>query len=164
MLYQIHTCQKLPTTLETAWNFLSAPENLETITPKMGFKILSGAGTAMFQGQIIQYTIAPFPGIRTRWVTEITHLSDKNYFVDEQRFGPYAFWHHKHFITEVEGGVLMEDIVDYKLPLGILGRLMHTLVVKRKLKAIFEYRAMQLITLFGKTDDEQTSITIKKIC
>ena len=163
MLYQIYTRQKLPITVDTAWHFLSDPGNLEVITPKMGFKILSGADKVMFQGQIIQYTLSPFPGIKTKWVTEITHLKDKSYFVDEQRFGPYSFWHHKHFIRKTEGGVTMEDIIDYKLPLGILGRLMHFLVVKKKLISVFEYRAKKLIELFGKTNDEDTTMIIRKI-
>ena len=163
MLYQIRTRQELPASIETVWRFLSDPENLEAITPEMGFKIVSGAGKTMFEGQIIQYIVSPFPGIKTRWVTEITHVKDKNYFVDEQRFGPYAFWHHKHFIRETEGGVIMEDVVDYKLPLGILGRLMHFLLVKKKLKAIFEYRAKKLNGLFGQTNAENTMITLRKI-
>jgi len=115
----------------------------------MGFNILSGADRKMFPGQIIQYIVTPLAGIPTKWVTEITHVKDKEYFVDEQRFGPYALWHHKHFIKAIPGGVEMEDIIDYKLPMGILGQLAHPIVVKPKLKEIFDYRYQKLIELFG---------------
>lgn len=136
--------------MQEAWDFLSDPANLKVITPDhMGFEILSGAETAMYPGQIIQYIVKPFPWMSTKWVTEITHVKEGNYFVDEQRFGPYSLWHHKHFIRPVEGGVEMEDIIDYKLPLGILGRIMHFLVVRKQLRNIFEYRKNKLIQLFG---------------
>ena len=88
-------------------------------------------------------------GIPFRWVTEITHVVQGRYFVDEQRFGPYTFWHHKHFIEPIEGGVKMIDEVDYKLPLGVLGRFAHWLFVSKKVKEIFEYRFKKLNELFG---------------
>lgn len=154
-IYTLHTKQNLPISMETAWEFLSKPENLKTITPSyMGFHILSGADRPMYPGQIIQYIVTPVLGIKTNWVTEITHVKDKEYFVDEQRFGPYALWHHKHFIKEIPGGVEMEDIVDYKVPLGILGQLVHPILVKPKLYEIFEYRRKKLIDLFGEYKSE----------
>lgn len=150
-IYTLHKKQNLPISVDKAWHFLSSPENLKTITPDyMGFNILSGADRPMFPGQIIQYIVTPILGIKTKWVTEITHVKDKEYFVDEQRFGPYALWHHKHFIKEIDGGVEMEDIVDYKLPLGILGQLVHPILVKPKLEEIFNYRTKKLEELFGK--------------
>lgn len=115
----------------------------------MSFHILAGADKPMFAGQIIQYIVTPVMGIKTKWVTEITHVKDKTYFVDEQRFGPYALWHHKHFINEIEGGVEMEDIIDYKVPFGWLGQLAHPILVKPKLDEIFKYRRKKLIELFG---------------
>lgn len=149
-IYTLHAKQNLPITVETAWDFLSNPENLKTITPDyMGFNILSGADRPMFSGQIIQYIVTPVFGIKTKWVTEITHVKDKKYFVDEQRFGPYALWHHKHFINSIDGGVEMEDIIDYKLPLGLLGQLAHPILVKPKLNEIFSYRKTKLEELFG---------------
>lgn len=149
-IYTLHTKQKLPITVNEAWKFLSDPKNLKIITPDyMGFNILSGADRPMFQGQLIQYIVTPIAGIRTKWVTEITHVRDKEYFVDEQRFGPYSLWHHKHFIKEIDGGVEMEDIVDYKLPFGIIGQLVQPLLVAPKLKEIFTYRRQKLIDLFG---------------
>lgn len=142
--------QKLPISLDEAWAFLSNPANLKTITPPyMGFNILSGADRPMYPGQIIQYIVTPIMGIKAKWVTEITHVVDKEYFVDEQRFGPYAFWHHKHFVREIEGGVEMEDIIDYKVPMGILGQLVHPFLVKPKLDEIFDYRTKKLTELYG---------------
>ena len=149
-LYRLHTIQDLPISKDQAWDFLSDPKNLKTITPDyMGFNILSGADRKMFPGQIIQYIVTPVAGIPTKWVTEITHVKEGEYFVDEQRFGPYALWHHKHFIESIPGGVRMEDIVDYKLPFGVLGQLVHPIIVKPKLKEIFQYRKQKFITLFG---------------
>jgi ligand-binding SRPBCC domain-containing protein len=150
-VYRLHKKQNLPISVDKAWEFLSNPANLKTITPDyMSFDILSGADRPMFPGQIIQYIVTPVLGIKTKWVTEITHVMDKKYFVDEQRFGPYSLWHHKHFINEVEGGVEMEDIIDYKIPLGWLGQLAHPILVKPKLEEIFNYRTKKLEELFGK--------------
>jgi ligand-binding SRPBCC domain-containing protein len=115
----------------------------------MGFKTLSGDDRAMFAGQIIQYIVTPVFGIPMKWVTEITHVKDNSYFVDEQRFGPYSLWHHKHFLREIPGGVEMEDIVDYKIPMGIIGQLVHPILVAPKLKEIFDFRRKKLIELFG---------------
>ncbi len=150
-LYRLHKKQNLPITKEQAWDFLSDPKNLKIITPDyMGFNILSGGDRPMFAGQIIQYIVTPILGLKTKWVTEISHVVNNEYFVDEQRFGPYALWHHKHFIKEIEGGVEMEDIIDYKLPMGILGQLVHPILVKPKLEEIFNYRTQKLEALFGK--------------
>lgn len=149
-IYTLHKKQNLPISLDQAWDFLSDPKNLKTITPDyMSFDILSEIDRPMYPGQIIQYIVTPVLGIKTKWVTEITHVVDKHYFVDEQRFGPYALWHHKHFIKEIEGGVEMEDIIDYKVPFGALGRLMHPILVRPKLEEIFSYRQQKLVELFG---------------
>lgn len=115
----------------------------------MGFKTLSGDDRKMFPGQIIQYIVTPILKIPVKWVTEITHVQDKTYFVDEQRFGPYALWHHKHFFKEIDGGIEMEDIVDYKLPMGIIGQIVQPFLVKPKLDEIFDYRRKKLIEMFG---------------
>ncbi|WP_309612947.1 SRPBCC family protein [Flavobacterium sp.] len=154
-IYTLHTKQNLPISLDQAWEFLSNPKNLKIITPDyMGFKTLSGDERAMFAGQIIQYIVTPVSGIPMKWVTEITHVVDKKYFVDEQRFGPYALWHHKHFLKEIPGGVEMEDIVDYKVPMGILGQIVHPFLVKPKLEEIFNYRSKKLIELFGEYKEQ----------
>ena len=104
----------------------------------------------MYAGQIIEYIVTPIAGIKTKWVTEITHVEKGRYFVDEQRFGPYSLWHHKHFINEIPEGVEMEDIVHYKLPLGIFGQMAHPILVQPKLEEIFNYRTHKLEKLFGK--------------
>ena len=154
MVYRLKTVQNLPLSVEKAWDFLSDPGNLKTITPDyMGFKILEGAEEKMYAGQIIKYIVTPLLGLPLRWVTEITNVEDQKYFVDEQRFGPYSLWHHKHFIKAIPGGVEMIDIVDYKLPLGMLGRIAHPLFVKRQLNQIFNYRYNKLVELFGEFRD-----------
>lgn len=144
--------QILPISLDRAWNFLSSPKNLKLITPKsMNFNITEWDNRDSYSGQIIQYTVEPIFGIKLKWVTEITHLQKNKYFVDEQRFGPYSFWHHKHFLKEVEGGVLMEDIIHYKLPYGFFGELINIFFVRKKLKEIFSYRKNELIKIFQNT-------------
>lgn len=163
-LYQLKSKQLLPITIKEAWDFLSNPKNLALITPKhMGFHILAGADRPMFQGQIIQYIVKPFPLVSTKWVTEITHVREAKYFVDEQRFGPYALWHHKHFLKEVPEGVEMEDVIDYKLPFGFLGQLTHPILVKKQLHKIFEFREKKLAELFGTVDGKENFLSIRKI-
>lgn len=136
--------------MDEAWSFLSDPKNLKVITPEyMGFNIQSGADRPMFAGQLIEYIVTPILGIKTKWISEITHSVDKEYFVDEQRYGPYSLWHHKHFIKQIDGGVEMEDLLHYKLPFGLLGQMVHPFLVKPKLDEIFEYRKNKLNELFG---------------
>ena len=149
-IYTLHKKQNLPISLEEAWNFLSNPKNLKIITPDyMSFDMITNTDRPLYTGQILQYIVTPLLGIKTKWVSEITHIEDKKYFVDEQLYGPYSLWHHKHFIKEIDGGVEMEDIIDYKIPLGILGQLVHPFLVKPKLEEIFSYRQKKLIELFG---------------
>lgn len=163
-LYQLNASQALPIDIATAWDFLSNPANLKVITPEhMGFHILSGAERSMYEGQIIQYKVSPFPGFTTKWVSEISSVKEGEYFVDKQLFGPYSLWHHKHFIKEIDGGVLMEDCIDYKIPFGILGRLAHPLIVKKQLKQIFSHREQKLTELFGSLPAHNTTLEIKSI-
>lgn len=153
-IYELSSVQKLPISLEEAWSFLSSPANLKEITPDyMGFDIVSGDDGGMYPGQIIQYIVKPLLGIKTRWVTEITHVIDKSYFVDEQRFGPYDLWHHKHFIEAIEGGVEMRDTIHYKLPFSPIANLFHNMMVKPKLIEIFTYREAKLAELYGEFKD-----------
>jgi ligand-binding SRPBCC domain-containing protein len=150
-MHILESKQFLPMSLEAAWDFFSSPANLKVITPEhMGFKILSGfqEGEKMYAGMVIRYIVHPFPGIPMHWVTEITHVKDKAYFVDEQRFGPYAFWHHQHFFREVEGGVEMRDIVHYKVPMGPVGLLLNSLLIRKKVEQIFSFRLKKLEELF----------------
>jgi ligand-binding SRPBCC domain-containing protein len=141
-VYSFKTIQQLPISLDVAWDFFSSPDNLKKITPAdMGFNVVSKYhGEKMYPGQIIEYKVSPVLGIPLYWMTEITHVQDKEYFVDEQRFGPYSMWHHQHHFKAVDGGVEMTDIVHYKLPLWFLGDIANTLFVKKQLQHIFEYR------------------------
>lgn len=150
--YSLYHTQKLPISLDEAWEFFSHPKNLSEITPaSMGFEVLSEHKLdKVYAGQIITYNVRPVLGIPLFWMTEITHVKDKQYFVDEQRFGPYRLWHHQHFFTAIEGGVFMEDLVHYKLPLGILGAFAHSLFVRRQLNGIFNFRTKVLEGRFGK--------------
>lgn len=151
-VHSIRTVQKIPTTLEKAWDFFSSPANLQVITPeKMGFKTISKHhGEKMYAGQIIEYKVKPLLGIPIYWMTEITHVEDKKHFIDEQRFGPYDMWHHQHHFKAIEGGVEMTDIVHYKNPLWVLGELANGLFVKNQIKEIFNYRFTKVEELFGK--------------
>ncbi len=115
----------------------------------MAFITVSGDDRNIYAGQIIQYKIQPLVGITMDWVTEITHVEQGKFFVDEQRYGPYAFWHHKHFLKEIEGGVEMEDIVHYKIPLWAIGNMLHPIIVQPKLNSIFNFRRQKLVELFG---------------
>ncbi len=147
--------QKIPSDINTIWDFISTPKNLKLITPEhMGFNIISDLDSEeMYAGQIIAYKVSPFKGINTGWVTEITHVKPKEYFVDEQRFGPYSLWHHKHFIKPIKNGVEMTDIIDYKIPMGFLGDIINALVVKKKLNQIFDYRFKKVEEYFGKYEE-----------
>ena len=151
-VHTYRTQQFLPISLEKAWDFFSSPKNLSVITPpEMNFVITSEAlAEKTYAGQIISYRVSPLPGFRTSWVTEITHVNAPHFFVDEQRKGPYVMWHHQHHFEAVEGGVMMTDIVNYEAPLGILGDVMNKLVIKKKIKSIFDYRTKKLESLFGK--------------
>ncbi|ACT92332.1 SRPBCC family protein [Dyadobacter fermentans] len=148
---ELYFKQWFPISLDEAWDFFSNPSNLKDITPPhMGFVVTSSAhGDRMYAGQIIRYIVKPLMGIPLKWCTEITHVVDKQYFVDEQRFGPYAFWHHQHRFTEQNGGVLMEDILHYKVPFGVLGNLVDRMIVNREVNAIFVYRKKVLSERFG---------------
>jgi ligand-binding SRPBCC domain-containing protein len=150
--YQLYKTQKVPATIEQVWDFISSPANLKKITPEyMGFNITSKMlSEKMYPGMIISYKVSPVFGIKMTWVTEITHVKEKEYFVDEQRVGPYSMWHHEHKIEPIEGGVLMTDIVSYKPPLGILGSIANYILIKKQLQEIFDYRTVAVEKMFGK--------------
>lgn len=148
--YQFKREQKLNASLEELWDFISSPANLKKITPEyMGFDITSDSPDKMYPGLIISYKVSPLLGIKTQWVTEITQVKDKSFFIDEQRVGPYALWHHQHHIEPIEGGVLMKDIVSYQPPFGILGALANRLFIQSKLEEIFAFRKVALEKRFG---------------
>lgn len=151
MLHTLQTTQFIKSDINTVWAFMSSPKNLATLTPEyMQFQVLSDLGDGkMYQGQIIEYYVKPLLGIKLHWVTEITHIQELQFFVDEQRFGPYQFWHHKHFFKQVDGGVEMYDLVNYQLPFGLLGKLGHELFVKKQLQQVFDYRFKVIDKLFN---------------
>lgn len=150
-IYQLRAEQSLPISKKEAWDFLSNPQNLKVITPPhMGFEITSPyTKDEVYEGQIITYKVYPFKGIKSYWVTEITKVQDQEYFIDEQRFGPYKMWHHEHFIEETDNGVLMTDIISYKMPFGFIGRMVEPIIVQKQLREIFEHREKKLIEIFG---------------
>jgi len=167
MLYRLYSRQLIPQPLESVWPFFLRPENLARITPPdMGFVIRSPVPPEMTPGLIIVYTVRPLLGIPMSWVTEITHLHPPlpgqswALFVDEQRFGPYRFWHHRHLFTGHERGTLMEDEVHYLLPGGPLGRLIHPVLIKRRLQEIFTYRSRVIESLYGA---EPAEITFRRL-
>lgn len=139
--YQLFKTQKLPVSIDVIWDFVSSPSNLKEITPPhMGFLITSSTGNGkMYPGMIITYKVSPLLRLKINWVTEITRVREKEYFVDEQRIGPYLMWHHEHRIEPIAGGVLMTDIVTYQPPMGILGALANKLFIKKQLQHIFDY-------------------------
>lgn len=150
--YQFIITQHIPASEEEIWDFVSSPMNLEKITPEhMGFRVTSSNGAEkMYPGMIITYKVSPLLGIQMNWMTEITHVRDFEYFVDEQRIGPYSFWHHQHKMETVEGGVLMTDIVTYQPPFGFFGAIANTLFIKNELRKIFDFRKTALEKRFGK--------------
>lgn len=149
-LYQLKTSQKLPISIQTAWEFFSNPTNLSKITPPwLNFEVRTKLPEKMYCGMITTYFVRPLLNIPQTWVTEITHVNQPNYFVDEQRFGPYKFWHHQHSFTKTEdGGVIMDDIVSYVIPFGFLGRIINYFIVSKKVKEIFDYRKTVLEKMF----------------
>ena len=160
--HSIKTGQRIPVPVEAAWSFFANPANLQTMTPdNMGFKVISKHhGDKMYAGQIIEYTVKPVLGIPLYWMTEITQVKDKEYFIDEQRFGPYSLWHHQHHFKAIEGGVEMTDIVHYKNPLGILGRMANSLFVQKQLRGIFDYRFKKVEELFGKWPGDSDNVVV----
>jgi ligand-binding SRPBCC domain-containing protein len=160
-VYTLKRVQHLPISLEQAWDYFSSPLNLKDITPEyMDFRVTSDPEflQRMYPGQVITYYVRPLLNIPLFWMTEITHVVNQEFFVDEQREGPYKMWHHQHHFRAINGGVEMIDLVHYQLPLGILGRFAHWLFVKKQLKDIFDYRYQKMEEVFGKMTVSKTSV------
>ena len=140
--FQFNREQFIQTDLETIWDFASSPKNLKEITPDyMLFDITSkNLPEKMYPGMIISYKVSPLFNIKMNWVTEITHIKDYHFFVDEQRLGPYKMWHHQHHFEKKDNGILMTDIVTYIPPFGFLGNIANSLFIKKQLNNIFDYR------------------------
>lgn len=154
--YQKYEEQFVNASVDEVWAFISAPENLSKITPPhMNFKIQSNFFPGkMFPGMIITYKVSPLKGLRMDWVTEITQVEDRKFFVDEQRLGPYKMWHHQHHIEATDKGVKMTDIVTYIPPMGFLGAIANKLFIAKQLNAIFDYRKKAVDELFGKYPED----------
>jgi ligand-binding SRPBCC domain-containing protein len=149
-LYTLTTQQVIPATMDVVWKFFSNPGNLNKLTPgDVGFNITSPPSDHMYAGQIITYRIKLFPLYSVNWVTEITQVKDRHFFIDEQRFGPYAMWHHEHIFEAAANGVLMTDRITLKLPYGIFGRMAYPIFIKKKLTNIFQFRRDSVDAFFG---------------
>lgn len=144
--------QKIQATIPEVWDFISSPKNLKIITPPyMAFDIITkNLPDKMYPGIIISYYVKPVMGIKLLWVSEITQVKNQEYFVDEQRIGPYRFWHHQHHIQPIDGGVLLTDIVNYSPPYGYVGKIANKFFINRQLGEIFDFRTKKLEELFGK--------------
>ena len=148
-MYQLKRTQFIPADLQTCWDYFSSPLNLKEITPpSMGFIVKSEVPEKMYEGLMIAYTVKPLAGIPMNWVTEIKTVKDLAFFVDEQRVGPYKIWHHEHHFQEVNGGVLMTDILHYDIGKGPFGWIAGKLFVHKRIEEIFTYRTQKLNTLF----------------
>jgi ligand-binding SRPBCC domain-containing protein len=150
MIHTLYREQVVPAALDKVWEYFSDPKNLNTITPPdMNFAILTGGNARIYEGQLIEYRVEFVKGIRSRWLTEISHVRECEYFVDEQRMGPYRFWYHEHSFERIASGTLMKDKVTYAVPMGFLGDILSRLWIAGRLKHIFDYRRKMIIELFG---------------
>jgi ligand-binding SRPBCC domain-containing protein len=153
-LHRFECRQRLALSLPEAWDFFSRPGNLARITPPdLGFEVTSPLPERMYAGLIVTYRVRPFGNLSVPWVTEITHVRESEFFVDEQRRGPYRFWHHQHHFQAVAGGVAMTDLVHYEIPLGWMGEILCGRMVERRVTAIFAYRREMLAKLIGTLEE-----------
>jgi ligand-binding SRPBCC domain-containing protein len=161
-VYSLYSQQRVPASLDDVWAFFSDARNLLDVTPPhLNLKVTNEVyGDSVYAGQVMTYDVKPLLGIPLSWMTEITHVADKKYFVDEQRKGPYQLWHHQHHFKAIEGGVEMTDLVHYRLPLGFLGSIANSILVKKELEKIFTYRYHQIIKHFGNWEGEKMELRI----
>jgi ligand-binding SRPBCC domain-containing protein len=150
MIHRLTQKQLVTASLDDVWAYFATPANLNDMTPPdMQFEIIHGNESRMYQGQLIEYRVQFMPLVKSRWLTEIAHVQEKSYFVDEQRIGPYHFWYHEHRFEEVEDGTHISDQVTYELPFGLLGDFVHAIWVRPRLNSIFEYRKVKVKEIFG---------------
>jgi ligand-binding SRPBCC domain-containing protein len=150
MVHYLYREQVIPAPLEKVWGYFCDPKNLNEITPPdMSFEILKGGGEEMYAGQLIEYRVEFLRGIRSLWLTEIAHISDREYFVDEQRIGPYRFWYHEHKFEEISACTKMMDRVTYVVPFGIMGDIVDRFWIAKRLKHIFDFRKRKIVEIFG---------------
>ena len=162
-VYFLKAVQRVPISMNDAWQFFSSPGNLHLISDsEMGFTVLSrGHSNSIYAGQVLEYRVRPVLGIPLYWMTEITHVREGLFFVDEQRFGPFRMWHHQHHFREIDGGVEMTDLVHYKNPLGKLGDLANALFVRKKVQEIFRFRYQRVIELLGDWPGQEMDISLR---
>jgi ligand-binding SRPBCC domain-containing protein len=162
-VYSLCSRQRVPASLDKVWTFFSDARNLRVVTPPhLNLEVTNEVyGDSLYAGQVMTYKVKPLLGIPLAWMTEITHVQERNYFVDEQRKGPYKLWHHQHHFKAIEGGVEMTDLVHYRLPLSILGNMANSLLVKKELEKIFVYRYQKIVEHFGKWEGERMAIVIQ---
>ena len=150
MIHYLIREQIVPAPRQKVWDYFCDPQNLDVITPPdMNFEILQGADSKMYPGQLIEYRVEFVRGIRSRWLTEIAHVRAGEYFVDEQRVGPYRFWYHEHGFQETRAGTRMTDRVTYVIPCGVLGDLVNAFWIRKRLEQIFDFRRQKIVELFG---------------
>jgi ligand-binding SRPBCC domain-containing protein len=150
MIHYLHREQFIPASADRIWSYFANPKNLNDITPPdMNFEIITGGDNCMYEGQIIEYRVEFLRGLRSLWLTEIAHVREGTYFVDEQRIGPYRFWYHEHLFEPWDGGVKMTDHITYAAPFGLLGDIVNILWIRYRLAHIFDYRQQKINELFG---------------
>ena len=161
-IHSLKSIQRLPVSMERAWDFFSDPRNLQALTPSsLNLKPTNEVwGDEVYAGQVMTYTVKPLLGIPLEWMTVITQVERNKFFIDEQRKGPYRLWHHQHHFKPIEGGVEMTDLVHYRLPMGIIGQILHQPLVRKKLEEIFLYRYSRIQDLFGAWNGESPHIQI----
>jgi ligand-binding SRPBCC domain-containing protein len=161
-VFSLYSRQRVPASLDEVWTFFSNAMNLAVVTPPhLNLKVTNKVyGDGVYAGQVMTYNVKPLLGIPIAWMTEITHVQEKKYFVDEQRKGPYKLWHHQHHFKAIEGGVEMTDLVHYRLPLGVLGTMANSLLVKKEIKKIFAYRYEKIIERFGTWEGDGLELKI----
>jgi len=153
MIHYLHREQIISAPIEAVWKYFSEPKNLNVITPPdMNFEIIAGGDKEMYEGQIIEYRVEFIRGIRSLWLTEISHVCLNEYFVDEQRVGPYRFWYHEHKFEQMGDSVRMTDHVTYAAPFGILGDVVHAAWIKQRLNSIFDFRYKKIFEIFGRME------------
>jgi ligand-binding SRPBCC domain-containing protein len=143
--------------LAEVWDFFARPENLDRLTPpELSFHIITPNLAAMYSGQLIEYKIKLLPFVRVKWLTEIKHVKEGEYFVDEQRFGPYKFWYHEHrFVQLADGRVHMQDQVSYDVGLGWIGVMINAMMIRRRLAYIFDYRQRLVEEIFKEKTEQE---------
>ncbi len=150
MIHRLKRQQIVPSSLDEVWAYFATPANLNEMTPSnMHFEIIHGGDGEMFQGQLIEYRVQFMPMIKSRWLTEIAHVVERSYFVDDQRVGPYTFWYHEHTFEALKNGTQIQDQVTYQLPFGVIGDIVHALWVGPRLKSVFDFRQKIISELFG---------------